>query len=73
MPKGNLPKLCYAEGMTDFMRKKGIKVLEYSKSVEPFRKRITKNAEILATKNNRTIEIVRHSNARKEEILKKTF
>jgi hypothetical protein len=59
--------------MTDFVRKKGIKVLEYSKSVEPFRKRITKNAEILTTKNNRTIEIIHHSNARKEEILKKTF
>jgi hypothetical protein len=71
--KGTLPKLCYAGGMTDFMKKSGVKIFEYAKFVEPFREKIRQNAETLATKNNLNIEFVRNTNARKEDIVKKHF
>jgi hypothetical protein len=71
--KGTLPMLCYAGGMAELMNKKGVKIFDYTKFVEPFREKIRENAEALATKNNLIIEFIRSSNARKEDIVGKHF
>lgn len=44
--KGTLPMLCYAGGMTDLMNKKGVKIFDYTKFVEPFREKIRENPKI---------------------------
>lgn len=71
--KGTLPTICYAEGMTRFLAKNGIKVFDYTKFVEPYREKIRLKAEQLATSNGLTIEFIRSSKARKEDIVKKHF
>ena len=71
--KGTLPTICYAEGMTRFLTKNNIKVFDYTIFVEPFREKIRLKAEQLATSNGLTIEFIRSSKARKEDIVKKHF
>ena len=71
--KGTLPTACYAEGMTGYMFRNNILIIDYAKFADPLRERIRANAEQLATSNNISIEFVRNSNARKEDIVKKHF
>jgi len=71
--KGTLPMACYPKGMTDLLYKKGIKVFDYTKFVDPLREKVRLNAESLANKNNLSIEHIRNSNARKEDIVRSHF
>jgi hypothetical protein len=71
--KGTLPTICYAEGMTSYLYQKNILIYDYTKFAEPLRDKIRLHAEQLATSNNLTIEFVKSSKARKEDIVKKHF
>lgn len=71
--KGTLPKVCYAQGMTDLLFHKKVQIFDYTKFVDPFREKIRQNAERLATENGLIIEFIRSTNARKEDIVKKHF
>ncbi len=46
--QGTLPGLCYAEGMTVFLRQRKVKVFDYARFAEPYREQIRQNAERLA-------------------------
>jgi hypothetical protein len=71
--KGTLPTVCYAQGMTGYLLKKHFALFDYTKFAEPLREKIRANAEQLAASNSLSIEFVKNSNARKEDIVKKHF
>ena len=72
---GTIPGICYAEGMSGYLRFKGIRIFDYARWAEPLRDQIRQNAQHLAEKAGVDIEHLRSSNLRKEslvrEILKK--
>jgi len=63
---GNLQPLCYAQGMTHYLYRKGIRIFDYAKFAEPYRERIRENAEKLAEKNGIKIEFIHKKDFRKE-------
>ena len=71
--KGTLPTVCYAQGMTGYLFKNNIQIFDYTKFADLLREKIRANAEQLAASNNISIEFVRNSKARKEDIAKKHF
>ncbi|MDP4856666.1 MAG: MarR family transcriptional regulator [Desulfobacterales bacterium] len=72
---GTLPGLCYADGMSRYLRFNGIRIFDYARWAEPLRDQIRQNAQALAEEAGVSIEYLRNSNLRKEslvhEILKK--
>jgi len=68
---GTLPGLCYAEGMTAYLRAKNIRIFDYPRFAEPLRDRIRANAEQIETEHGLTIEFIRKNNFRKEERIKR--
>lgn len=70
---GTLPEICYAQGMTSYMYRKGIRIFNYPKFAEPFRERLRMNAEQLAKSNGIEIEFVSRSSLRKEDLVKKVL
>jgi len=64
--QGTLPQLCYADGMSKWLRRQGVRIFDYPKYAEPLRAQIRANAERLARDNGVEIEFVASSKARKE-------
>ena len=70
---GTIPGLCYAAGMTSYLYSKGIRIFDYPKFAEPYKNKLRENAEMLAKENGITIEFVKNSKARKEDIVRKAI
>jgi hypothetical protein len=72
---GTIPGICYAEGMSRYLRIKGIRIFDYARWAEPFRDQIRQNAQRLSEEAGVRIEHLRSSKLSKEalveEILKK--
>jgi hypothetical protein len=72
---GTIPSICHAEAMSAYLRFKSIRIFDYARWAEPLRDQIRQNAQRLAEEAGLSIEHLRHSNVRKEslvrEILKK--
>jgi hypothetical protein len=64
---GTIPGICYADGMTNFLKTQGIRIFDYTKWAEPLRDEIRVNAERLATENSLEIHFLRKKNFRKED------
>lgn len=64
---GTLPGLCYADGMSSFLRSRNIKIFDYPRFAEPLRDEIRKNAELLAKENGIEIEFIRIKAAFRKE------
>lgn len=71
--KGILPSVCYDDAMARHLTKQNILLFDYTKYVNPLREEQRQNAETLAAKNNISIEFIRKSNDRKEDIAKKNY
>jgi len=56
---GSLQPLCYAQGMTQYLYQRGVRIFDYPKFAEPLRERIRANAEALAEANGLKIEFTR--------------
>jgi hypothetical protein len=63
---GSLYPFCYAQGMTSYLYRHGIRVFDYAKFAEPLRERLRENAEALAQANGIKIEFMRKKDFRKE-------
>jgi len=63
---GTIPGICYADGMTGFLKIQGIRIFDYTKWAEPLRDEIRVNAERLAVENGLKIHFIRKKNFRKE-------
>ena len=51
MIAGTLPSVCHAQGMTQFLYSKNIRIFDYTSFVEPLRDAIRDNAERMAVKH----------------------
>lgn len=65
--QGTLPVFGHAEGMTSYLRAKGIRIFDYPKFAQPLRDAIIDNAQRIAGDNNIEIQYIRQKNFRKEE------
>ena len=68
--QGTLPGLCYADGMTGYLKAKGIRIFDYPRFAEPLRNELRDNAEQIAKDNNLEIEFICKKNFRKEKRIK---
>lgn len=68
---GVMPEISYAQGMTSYLYNNNIRIFDYPKFAEPFKKQILENAEKLAKENGIEIEFIRKSKIRKEDIISK--
>jgi len=64
--QGTLPGLCFADGMTNYLRSRGIRIFDYPRWAEPLRDELRENAERLAKESGVEIEFVRKATCRKE-------
>ena len=65
--QGTLPGMCFAKGMTSYLRAHGVKVFDYPRWAQPLRDEIRSNAERIAAEHGIQIEFVRKAGFRKEE------
>ena len=70
---GNLQPLCYAQGMTSYLYRQGIRIFDYAQFAEPLREAIRANAEALAQANGLKIEYVSKKDFRKESRIQKVL
>ena len=72
---GSLYPFCYAQGMTSYLYRHGIRIFDYAKFADGLRERVRENAEALALANGLEIEFMRKKDFRKEnrvqQVLKK--
>jgi hypothetical protein len=72
---GSLYPFCYAQGMTSYLYRQGIRIFDYAKFADGLRERVRENAEALALANGLEIEFTRKKDFRKEnrvqQVLKK--
>lgn len=64
---GTLPQVCYARGMTAFLKARGVRIFDYPRFAEPLRDTIRGRAQELATSAGIAIEHIAKAHIRKEE------
>ena len=70
---GTLPQVCYAEGMTAFLKARGVRIFDYPRLAEPLRDAIRGRAQELATSAGIAIEHIAKAHIRKEEVVAKVL
>jgi hypothetical protein len=69
---GNLQPLCYAQGMTSYLYRQGLRIFDYGEFVKPLRQAIRENAERIAEQNGVAIHFIsRSQEVRKEAYVQK--
>jgi hypothetical protein len=68
--QGSLPGLCYAEGMTAYLKARQIRIFDYAQFAQPLRDALRENAERLAAEHGLKILFIRKKNFRKEDRVK---
>src|ERR1700675_1774501 len=63
---GTVPVICYAEGMTGFLRANGIRIFDYPQFAQTLRDRVRDSAASLAASAGIAIEHIAKSHIRKE-------
>ena len=66
---GTLPGACFADGMTSFLRSRGIRIFDYPQFALPLRERIRANAQALAAEHGAAIEHIARAHIRKEDVV----
>jgi len=56
---GTIPGICYAEGMTLFLKQQGVRIFDYPQWALPLREQIRQNAETIAAQNSLVIDFIR--------------
>jgi hypothetical protein len=70
---GTLPGACFADGMTSFLRSRGIRIFDYPQFALPLREHIRAIAQALAAEHGATIEHIAKAHIRKEEVVSKVL
>jgi hypothetical protein len=68
--QGILPGLCYADGMTGYLKARQIRVFDYAQFAQPLRDALRENAERLAAEHGLELLFIRKKNFRKEDRVK---
>jgi len=66
---GTLPGICYADGITGYLYRNGVRIFDYAKFAEPYRHLIRENAENLARSNGIEIDHLNKQATKKEKIV----
>ena len=66
---GTLPVVCYADGMTRYLKANGIRIFDYPQFATTLRDRVRDRAASLAAETGVTIEHIAKSHVRKEAIV----
>lgn len=67
---GTIPGICYAEGMTGYLKLHGIRIFDYARWAEPLREQIRENAQRLAAREGVAITHLRSAELRKEALVR---
>lgn len=67
---GTIPAICYADGMTGYLRFKGVRIFDYTKWAQPLREQVRANAQRLAQQAGLEIEFLKHCDDRKEALVR---
>jgi len=67
--QGTLPGLCFADGMTRYLRDHDVRIFDYPRWAEPLREEIRANMERLAGEHGVAIEFVAKTHIRKETLV----
>ncbi|HUE03261.1 MAG TPA: hypothetical protein VMR62_27085 [Bryobacteraceae bacterium] len=70
---GTLPGVCFSEGMTSYLYSHKVRIFDYARFAEPFRKELRENAERLAAECGLKIDHIRKKNFRKESHIRKVL
>jgi hypothetical protein len=70
---GTLPQVCYAEGMTAFLKARGVRIFDYPRFAEPLRDAIRVRAQELAASAGIAIEHIAKAHIRKEDVVAKVL
>jgi hypothetical protein len=70
---GTLPTVCYADGMTHFLYRGGIRIFDYPAFAAKLRDRVRERAASLAAEAGIAIEYIAKSHVRKEEVVSKVL
>ncbi|HSD82442.1 MAG TPA: MarR family transcriptional regulator [Anaerolineae bacterium] len=68
--QGTLPIFCYADGMTQYLSARGIRIFDFAEFAKPLTAAIKANADALAEAAGLSIDYVRKKNFRKEDRIK---
>ena len=68
--QGTLPVFCYADGMTAYLSKRGIRIFDFTQFAKPLTDAIKSNAEELAEAHGLAIDYVGKKNFRKKDKVK---
>jgi len=69
--QGSLAALRYADGMSNYLRRRGIRIFDYTKFAAPLREEIRENAEKLASEAGLEIQFIRKlRGTRKEKVVR---
>lgn len=66
---GTLPTVCYADGMTKFLRAAQVRIFDYARFAEPLRERVRERAAALAAAAGVSIEHIGKKHVRKEAVV----
>ena len=64
---GSLQPLCYAQGMTSYLYRLGIRIFDYAQFSQPLHEQMVAHAEAVAKANGLEIEYIRKKDFRKED------
>ena len=70
---GTLAQVCYAQGMTAFLKARGIRIFDYPRFAEPLRDAIRRRAREVAEAAGLEIEHIAKSHIRKEDVVAKVL
>lgn len=70
---GTLAQVCYAQGMTAFLKARGIRIFDYPRFAEPLRDAIRSRARKVAKAAGLEIEHIAKSHIRKEDVVAKVL
>jgi hypothetical protein len=66
---GTLPTVCYADGMTKFLRAAQVRIFDYARFAEPLRERVRERAAAVAAAAGVSIEHIGKKHVRKEAVV----
>jgi hypothetical protein len=70
---GTLPTVCYADGMTKFLKATQVRIFDYPRFAEPLRERVRERAAALAAEAGIPIEHIGKKHVRKEAVVAKVL
>jgi hypothetical protein len=64
-----MTKICYADGMSSYLYRNGVRVFDYANFAEPYRNLLRANAKKLAEENGIKIDHINKPDIRKEDVV----